>query len=297
MRVAQYTQVVLQHTFTVDEVATDASAGVTVSVKRLDGTVVTSGAATHPGGAGKYEYTLPGGLTGPASATWQLDTLTVDWEGNVGGSVMRARDVVEVCGGFYFSTTELRARHSQLANTTLYTAADLTALSIQAEQECESISGQAWVPRFARFLLNGTGTDELVLPDTFIRAIRAVSVAYRAGATFTALTGDTLAAVALDPSGVIARDDGAVWTAGRANVLIEYEHGHDYPRPDIKDKAMTRVRSLAGSPKSSIPDRAVQFTTAEGAVYRLTGAGPRSTGIADVDAAYLRGAVERVWIS
>jgi len=295
--VLQSTQVTLSHTFAVDEVATDASGAVTVTIKRLDGTVLSTGAATHPGAAGLYTYVLPGGPASPGSLTWQLDALTVDWSGSVGGAVITVRDFVEVVGGFLFGIAEARLRQKGLANTTTYTTATLAERRIEVEQTAEWISGQAWVPRYGRFLLNGSGTDELVTPDPFLRTVRSIKVAPRAGATFTALAGDDLAAVAPDDSGILARDDGQVWPRGRLNILVEYEHGHDQPRSDIRTAAMTHLRSIAGAATTTVPDRAISYTTSEGSVYRLSGAGPAATGIPDVDAAYRRDAVERVWIS
>jgi hypothetical protein len=153
------------------------------------------------------------------------------------------------------------------------------------------------VPRFARFLLDGSGTNELVVPDMQLRTCRAAKVAERAGGTFTALTAGQIAAIAADESGVLIRDDGEVWPAGRANVIVEYEYGHDMPPEEIASAAKIRLRSRLGSTTSSVPDRALSFTAADGGVYRISTPGPQRTGIPDVDAAYLGNAHEKVWIA
>src|SRR6266542_4321437 len=101
VRVLRTTQVVLSHTFYVDETATSATGSVTYSIKRLDGTVVTSGTAAGPITTGVYTVTVP------AQAT--LDVLTVDWTGVVAFATVTARDIVEFVGGFIFGLAEVRA--------------------------------------------------------------------------------------------------------------------------------------------------------------------------------------------
>lgn len=269
----------LSHTFRVGETATDADGTVTVTVKRLDGTVVTSGTASS---AGTGLYTFP--LTGQA----QVDALTADWAATVAGAARTERDVVEVVGGFYFGLAEARDRHRGLADKAKYPTEKLAAARVEVEQECDTITGQAWVPRFARFLLDGSGTDELVVPDMELRTVRAASVADRAGGAFTALSVDQLAAVAALPAGILARDDGSVWPAGRRNILVEYEHGADQPLEEIGTAGMDRLQSKVHQPSSNIPARALSYTIAQGGVYRLSTPGAMRTGIPDIDAVYER---------
>lgn len=286
LRVLVTTKVTMSHTFEVDGAPTDAAGAVTVTAKRLDGTTVASGSATHPE-TGRYTFPLPGQA--------QLDTLTVDWSGDVGGATVTVRDYVEIVGGFIFGLGEARIELGSEASK--YSLETLAAKRIEVEQECERIRRQAQVPRFTRLLLDGSGTDELVVPDLELRALRAASVAERAGGTFVALTAGELAAVAPLRSGVLARDDGGKWPYGRRNVLVEYEYGLDMPGEGIRSAAKLRLRSRLTMNRSAIPDRALSFTTNEGGTYRLTTAGPRSTGQPDVDAEYLRDAHERVWIA
>jgi hypothetical protein len=130
-----------------------------------------------------------------------------------------------------------------------------------------------------------------------VRTVRAASVAERFGAALVPLTVDQLAAVAPEPSGVLIRDDGAVWPRGHQNVIVEYEHGADRPPEDVHQNAMLRLRSVMGRTASGIPDRALSYSIADGGIYRIALPNATSTGIPDIDAAYKRAGHERVWIA
>jgi hypothetical protein len=285
IRVLVTSRITLSHTFYSGETPTDAVGPVTVTVKRLDGTTVTSGAATSMG-SGVYDFEL--------LEQAQVDTLTVDWSGLVGGATVVVRDVVEVVGGFLFG---LVAAREELRLPASFDTATLVAKRTSVEYEAEDIAGVAFVPRFKRRLLDGTGTQELCVPDVELRVVRAASVAPTAGGTFTALTVGELAEVAAQPEGVLVRDDGSTWPKGHRNVIVEYEHGMDVPPVTVRDAAVLRLRSKLSETRTQIPDRAISFTVAEGGVYRLTTAGRRSTGYSEVDAAYQRSGFERVWIA
>lgn len=286
LRVLQTTQTTLSRTFTVDEAPTDAAAGVTVAVKRLDGTSVLTGSATHPGATGLYTFVLTGGPTSPASATWQLDTLTVDWTGSVGGATITVRDEVEVVGGFLFGIPELRAKYRGLADVNRYTTAALTAERIGVEQECERICRQAFVPRFAREVLSGRGTPYLgtggVPPNSMIRRVRAVSIAG------VALSAPDVALIGFSDSGIFTRPGGAIWPAGVGNIVIEYEHGLDQPPEGIRSASMLRCRTRVLRPDSAVPDKSAYTAEYGGSVYRLVAPGAQTTGVPDVDGDYER---------
>lgn len=287
IRVLQSTQATLSHTFTVDEVPTDASAGVTVTVRRLDGEQLATGAAGHTSGVdGVYTFVLTGGSVGPPSLTWQLDELVVEWSGNVGGAVVKVYDTVEVVGGYLFGITELRNEHVVLRDTRKYPAADMAAKRIQTEQECERICRQAWVPRFARETLSGRGRPYLATggttPNTMLRKVRKVIVS---GTTWTQ---DQIDAVRCTESGVFTLDGGAVWPAGTGNIVIEYEHGNDAPPETIRSAAMLRHRTRVARPSSSVPDRAKSWTSEDGAVYQATVPSADSTGVPEVDNDYFK---------
>ncbi len=291
IRIQQTVQQTLTKQFRPDGQLTDAAGDVTVTLKRLDGTVVASATATRTS-LGTYTY--------PPPAQPLLDALTLDWSGSFGGAVITIRDFIEIVGGFYFGLDEVRAEHRDLRDTAKWTPEKLAQKRIEVEQECDQITGQAWVPRFARFLLDGSGTDELVVPDMVVRSVRTVSVAERAGGTFVALTADQLAAVAALDAGLLVRDDGEKWPAGHRNVIVEYEHGADMPPQTIRSAGVLRIRSKATATSSNIPDRAMSFTVAQGGVYRLSTPGATRTGIPDVDAAYQQTPLygrRKVWLA
>lgn len=273
VRVLRTAAVALTHTFAVDETPTDASVGVAVTVKRLDGTTVSTGAATHPG-LGQYAYTVPAQST--------LDMLTVDWVADsIGGAVVTARDYVEVVGGYQFGLAEARAQPPAL-NATTYPTATLAAKRIEVEQECERICRQAFVPRFHRETLSGHGTDRLGAGRMMLRTLRSVQV------SGVAWSAPTVATVAVSASGMLTLPAGGVWPAGAGNIVVEYEHGHDYPPEEIRIAGMKRLRSRLDSTSSGVPDRAVSWASGEGGTYRISLPDAEQTGIPDVDAAYAR---------
>jgi hypothetical protein len=279
IRILVTTEVTLTHTFYVDETPTDASGAVTVTIKRLDGTTVVSGSATQPGPAGVYAFVVPEQAT--------VDTLTVDWSGSLAGAIVSVRDYVEVAGGFLFGLAEARAAHPGLANTTDYPSTRLAAKRLEVEQECERICRRAFVPRFNRATLSGNDTDRLPIPNTDgrgseIRAVRAVSI------DGTAWSAPDVAALGFTDFGIIKRPGGALWPAGTGNIVVEYEHGLDYPPSELSEAAILRLRSRIAMPMSGVPDRAVSFTVTEGGTFRLSMPGKQLTGVPDVDAVYER---------
>src|ERR1043165_702896 len=93
IRALRTAPVTLTREVRVDETLTNASAGMTVTVTRLSGTVVSTGAASNPS-VGVYSYILPG--------QEDLDWLDVSWTGSVGGEPITLTDRVEIVGGFIF---------------------------------------------------------------------------------------------------------------------------------------------------------------------------------------------------
>ncbi len=279
-RILQNTaQVVLSHTFRVDETATDATGTVAATLKRLDGTTVHTGNATSAGaGTGTYNYTPP-----PQA---QLNALTLDWSGTVAGNAVVERDIVEVVGGFLFDLAEARAKPPAL-DATRYPTAMLKAGRIEVEIECERICRVAWVPRYKRVAID-TGwryTDRLLTPDTQLRALRSVTVN---GTTWTV---DQVNAVTVSESGVLTLPACQPWPV-RSRIILEYEHGFDFPPVDVGTAGMVRLRSRLGLFDTSVPYRAISFTSGEGGTYRLSTPSKDRTGIPEVDAAYEGNAVE-----
>jgi hypothetical protein len=264
----------MSHTFYDGGSAVDAAGPVTWTQKRLDGTTVNTGTATH-GGTGQYSFPLP------ASAV--LDTHTVDWSGTFGGAAVTVRDFVEHVGGFLFSLYDARNMPSPLS-ASLYSDAMLAKYRIGTEQECEDICRVAFVPRFKRRVFSGNGTPNIVTPDLMLRTLRAITV------NGTPFTGPELAAVGVTDSGLITLDTGwtaqGVWPRGNRNIIAEYEHGYDMPSQGISEAAVVRLRSRLTKGDTTVPYRAISFSTVEGGTYRLSTPGRYKTGIPDVDAAY-----------
>jgi hypothetical protein len=273
VRVLRTAAVALSHVFYVDEDPTSATTGVTVAVTRLDGTPVSSGPAT-PGGPGVYTYTVPGQAN--------LDTLVVTWTAtSIGGAVVTATDTIEIVGGYLFGIAEARNQPPPL-NATTYPTATLAAKRLEVEQECERICRQAFVPRFHRETLSGTGTDRLGLKHMMLRRLRSVTVAGGAW------SNPDLTAVPAAENGIARRPAGAVWPEGVGNIVVEYEHGWDSPPEEMRMAGMQRLRSRLSLTSSGVPDRAVSWQAGEGGTYRISLPGKQSTGVAEVDAVYER---------
>lgn len=283
LRVLQTTQVTLSHTFVADGVPTDAAGDVTYTLKRLDGTAVINGTATHPGGAGLYRFVLP------QAQTNALDAYTLDWVGSFGGAAVRVRDFVEVVGGWLFSLSDARSMPPSLSAVT-YPDAMLAAKRTTVELACEQITNVSHVPRFKRFTLNGRGGPGLATPVLFLRAVRAMTV------NGTVYTSDQLTALGYNDAGVITMNSQGLpygcWPYGQGNIVVEVEYGQDYPPEDLAEAAIVHMRSRLTAGDTSVPYRAISFTSTEGGVYRLSTPGKRRTGIPFVDAAYEANSIE-----
>lgn len=286
-RVPRTSAAVLSHVFEVGEVATDSTSTVTVTVTDANGTVVTSGNATHPGPDGVYQFALPG-----QSA---LKLLSVAWSATIAGASVVEVDEVEVVGGFFFSLSEGRGSDPSLSDTGKYPTADLVDKRTEVEQECEMVCDRAFVPRYARVVVDGTGHPDLVLPHpdpgrtvAHVRSVRRVSMAPRADEPFTDFTVAELAAVRVSEDGTLRRLDEQVFTEGFGNVVVEYEYGLSAPPEDLQQAALRRFRSRLNMNKTGIPDRATSFTLSDGGAFRISMPGAWATGIPEVDAAYAR---------
>lgn len=279
LRVLRTAKATLSRTFYLDEVGTDATGSVAVTIARLDGTVLQTGDATGPDADHAYTFTFAGRDV--------LDELLVTWAATVGGdAVVLDSDRLQVVGGFYFGLAEGRAEDPKLSNVEKFPTSDLIEKRIETEDECERICDQAFVPRFRRAVLSGTGQPYLVLPDTMIRTIRSISsVVSMVPVSFTT---DEIAGVAINPSGVISLSRG--WHVGAGNFVVEYEHGHDYPPSDIRRASKLRFKSLLLEGQSALPDRAERVVTVDQSGGSVTYGTPTPdrTGIPTVDAAYGR---------
>lgn len=290
-RILRGTTATITHTFVVDEDPTDSSTTVTVAVVDATGASVSSGNATTAGaGTGQYTYTLAAGST--------LEDLTATWTGTIAGVVTAEADNIEVVGGTFFDLATGRNSDATLADAAKYTTAQLRQARLEVEQECEEICDRAFFPRYARAVLDGTGTTDLLLPsgDTLrrpgcnreVRTIRSVTMASSVDGTFTAFTAGELAALAITPDGAIRRTDGAYWTEALSNVVVEWEYGLAAPPQDLIRAALVRFRSRLNIHRSGVPDRATSFTAVDGGTYRIDLPGEWKTGLPEVDAVYAR---------
>lgn len=271
----------LTHTFYVGETATDPSGTPTYSVVDANGTSVASGDATVVGSG-------TGQVTAALAAQSALKALTITWVATVGGISRTEVDYAEVVGGFYFGLAEGRAAFASLASTSDYPTSAIEGRRLEVEVECDYICDRAFVARYRRLVLDGSGTTELVLADADLRTIRRVALAPALDETFVDLSAAELAAVAPGSDRTIRRTDGSVFTEGRRNVVVEYEFGLDAPPADLVWAAKTRLRTRLTMPTSAIPDRAQSFVVAEGGTFRLTLPGAFATGVPEVDAVYGR---------
>lgn len=288
LRALRTARATLTRTFYLEDLAIDTDAAVTVTAKRLDGTTVdtqTLGAPVN----NVYTYVFPG--------SDQLDKLQLVWAASVAGDAITLdQDELEIVGGRYLNVVEARNTDGQLKNATTYPAAALEDRITEVEDECERICGQAFVPRFEREILNGEARSELRLAWPWIRTVRKVSVRYFQTGQFVDFDATQLAAVAAGDDGVLRLDFGFywpttgtwgwLWPIGRRNVIVEYEHGRDFPPPTIRRGARIRFRSLALQPTSALPDRAERIAVAEMGTVLLAQPDEDHTGIPEVDAAY-----------
>lgn len=254
---------------------------VTVDVARADGTVLHTGLATSEGSneaAGTYTADLA------AADVEQLDLLSATW---ISAGATVATTVAEVCGGFYFTPRECRAEQDSITEND----EDLIARRADVEAEFERIARRAFVPRYARVRLSGSGYDWLEVPHADLRVVRSVRV-YTSATAYSSFTADEIAALDVDDAGALVRLDRGWFAAGVRNLVIDYEYGLDQPPREVRSVAMLRLRELLNRPSNAIPDRAVSFQVADGGTYRLATPTGERTGNPDVDAVLDRWAIK-----
>jgi hypothetical protein len=248
---------------------------VTVGVNRADGTVlVAAGAGTS--GTGTAPRTFP--LTAVQTAT--LDQLTATWVRTADNTTFTT--VIEVVGGYYFDIAAARASDPALVDDVKYPNATILAERPEVEAEFERICQVAFVPRYRRQRLDGTGASWLLLPTPEPRRVSAVSETDSAGTT-TAWDASEVAAIRFGTTSKLTsplRD----FPCGVRNVTVAWEHGLDRPPAEVRAKAMVRLRYRCIEPFTAIPDRATSFQVEGGSVYRLDTPGAARTGIPEIDA-------------
>lgn len=289
-RVMKNAAATLSHLFYApdSETLTDPTGTPTYTIVDANGTSVGSGNATVVGGGS-------GQLTAPLAAQTATRLLTATWTAVVSGAQVIEVDQVEVVSGYVFGLKQGRDSDSSLVDPAKYPTADLIVKRTEVERELENICDRAFVPRYARVVLDGSGTSRLILrhPDpersvADVRTIRRVSVAPDLDETFVDLTAGQLAGVAIEGGDTLRRTDGTIFTEGRSNVVVEYEYGLSSAPEDLVTAALIRFRSRLNLHRTGIPDRASSFTAGDGGTYRISLPDAWRTGIPEVDAAYSR---------
>lgn len=259
-----------------------AAGALTVGITRADGTIlIASGTATTTVATGHYTYTLA------AASTVTLDLLTATWTDSVTPTAAQTT-THEIVGGYVFSVAQAQAFES-LGDLSAYQPADIIAKRAEVEDELEQIRNAAFVPRYARLTLDGTGDSEIITGLTWLRTLRSVRVYAQVGSSsYTAFTAAQVAACIVTEDGRVRRGDGNVFQFGVGNIMVEVEHGFTDWGEDLRNAALHRLRSMLNRAGSAVPDRAKAFTSADGYSYDLTAPSETSTGIPDVDMVYAR---------
>lgn len=289
-RVARSAPATLTHTFVVGETPTDAAGAVTVTITDAAGTVIVNAATATHGTTGVYTYAMAGQS--------QLALYTVAWTGTFSGSAVTETDYVEIAGAYLFDLQLARNSDPSLTDASRFSTAALASARQEVEDEVEMICDRAFVPRYRRAVLDGTGSPDLLLTDfewaaqgrsaADIRVIRSATVAPQVGQSFVALTTTQLASCTPTADGMVRRVDGGIWTEGIQNVIVEFEYGLNSPPSDLVRAALVRLRDRLSIPLTGISERASSFTAVDGGTYRMDMPGAFKTGLPMVDAVYAR---------
>jgi hypothetical protein len=221
----------------------------TVTITRADGTAVVTDAGAQDSGTGVFSYPLN------PDETALLDTLTATWTFTADGSEQSRQTFHEVVGGFLFTLPELTAELG--SSTETYTTSQKAEARTYAEAQLEHACGQAFVPRYERETLSGTGTGTLRLKWPHVRSVRSVLIDDTAGVA---------ADVAFRPYGHAYYAAG--WTLGYGNVIVGYEHGLPHPPPGATEAALVLAKHKLV--KGPIDERATQRTSEFGPVNLAT---------------------------
>lgn len=257
----------------------NAAGTITVKVDKADGTnVLPAGTATAQPSVGMYTVDLT-----PAQ-TSSLELLTATWTDSTAVAAPRTT-THEIVGGFLFTIDDVMAEQG----ASDYDLRMIIERRAEVEDECEWITDIAWVPRYRRLTLDGTGEDLIVTGIREIRSVRSARIYSSAGAaSYTSLTSPQLAGLVKTADGQLRRTDNDVWPAGFGNVVLEVEHGADRPPNDLRVAASIRCVDALFRPDSALPLRAKSWTDSAGVSYDLEIPDQFSTGIPRVDSVYHR---------
>lgn len=231
---------------------TTVTSGVTVTVTRLDGTVLADAdAATVATGLATYDLTAT--QTGVG-----LDELTVEW---THGGTVRATTYVQVVGRHWFTPAQLRAVNGVSSAAAKVGDGDELAAIVAARTWAESLiewaTGAAWVPRCSLEQLEACNVDEVVLGWPFARTLRSLTI-------------DGVAQTASDWTlteyGTIRRKLGGRFSATYARgFVVQYDHGTDQPPAPLAGACLEAAADLLlrakGSPSSRLTGQSFETGT------------------------------------
>jgi hypothetical protein len=210
-----------------------------------------------------------------------LAFITATWADNT----YSTQTTIEVVSGYYFSIADARAyKNGVMSDQTTYSDALIRSTRDEVEREFERVCWP-FLPRYRRVTFEGWQGCRLALPDMHIRSIKSVVEYDSTGTLSYTWTADDLATLQFDASGAV--ESLGRWFGSTLGYLaIEYTYGFERPPADVLEAAFRRLRHKMNADKSGVPDRAINYTVAEGGSYSLSTPGRNGavTGIPDVDA-------------
>ncbi len=270
MRVLQSTtaKVALPVTTDLDEIPTTAGTAIAVTATTANGSALAGGTIT----VSSADSTRPGVYYATLSATHtaNLNVLTLTTTATVSSNTQTFVQSVEVVGAHYVTIADIRALPG-MADVDKFPTALLRQVRDQFEDMVESITGTAWVPRFARVSLDGDGSNALVLPDLHPRTVVSVTIDG---------TSCSASDFTLYEEGLIRRESTTFpapsYSTGPRNVVVEYTHGHDAPPAQLREEALSWIRykvmqRLAGVQSNAIAEDNTRYSTPDPANGRPTG--------------------------
>lgn len=254
-----------------EETLADATAGVSLSVTRADGTALTTITAAVPTEVGSGLYNLD---FDPATHLSRTDVLSCTLTYTVASAARREDFQVRVVGGRFFDLRSLRQMQG-IGSTTQFDTASLAAARDIAEEFVEDFTAQAWVPRADVYRLSKTDSG-YYLPYLPVRSLIRLLVD---GEPVDATSGTVAQSGALTLTGVSLPSD---------ELLVEFEHGEATPPADLAQAAMRLARHILFSGDSSIPDRARMMVTDWGTFALDIASEEKPTGLPEVDSVLRR---------
>jgi len=246
-----------------------ADGAVTVTITKADGTVLVTATATRDNTvAGRYTYGL--------APQPDVIAATVRWAGAWGGVAQSLDFPLEVVGAHLFTIAEARAFGDKaLQSSSTYPDAAIIDARERITDWFQAICSVAFVPRYGRVVLDGSGTCSLWLPHSAVTRVFSV----------------TENGVALNLSDVYVYSVGRLerrtsWFREYQNIVAAYEHGFSAPPDDITRAALMVARYDLTS--NQLADRFISFQNDLGVIRQAVPGAKYPTGIPIVDAVLAR---------